>query len=280
MNCRRFEELVNDIARAQIIDVGVRDEAVAHTRACEQCERRLEAERQLTSHLKGLAAAGRSIDPPEPVSARLLAAFDRQAPLAPRRFAGIKRRSWGAIAAALLLSIGLFAGMVLRWRRSAPVMSGDGKLAVTNPLPPAKEPDPSPVTPIAKRKAPPRVTPGPGRRLTHRHDLDDSTNGNEAMSHHSREVATDFFVINYGVATLAEGGRVVRLLVPRSAMARFGLPVNMDRVNEPVKADVVLGIDGLPHAIRFVQEISSTANPRQAPAPQADVRKQRKEKKS
>jgi hypothetical protein len=37
-------------------------------------------------------------------------------------------------------------------------------------------------------------------------------------------------------------------------MANFGFPVNMDRYNERVKADVLLGVDGVAHAIRFVQE--------------------------
>ena len=36
-------------------------------------------------------------------------------------------------------------------------------------------------------------------------------------------------------------------------MANFGLPVNMDRVDQRVKADVLLGADGLARAIRFVQ---------------------------
>jgi len=103
------------------------------------------------------------------------------------------------------------------------------------------------------------------------------------VSHHSREIATDFFLINYGAVPLAEGGRVVRLLVPRSAMAKYGLPVNMDRANEPVKADVILGLDNLPQAIRFVQETASAdmPNPKPSSAPtQTDPRKPRKEKKS
>jgi hypothetical protein len=46
---------------------------------------------------------------------------------------------------------------------------------------------------------------------------------------------------------------MVRVELPRSAMVSFGLPVHMDRVNEKVKADVLLGVDGLAQAIRFVQ---------------------------
>jgi hypothetical protein len=52
---------------------------------------------------------------------------------------------------------------------------------------------------------------------------------------------------------LQDGAQVVRVELPRSAMVSLGLPVNMDRYGERVKADVLLGADGLAHAIRFVQ---------------------------
>ena len=55
-------------------------------------------------------------------------------------------------------------------------------------------------------------------------------------------------------ASLQEGGQIVRVEVPRSTLASFGVPVNMDRYNERVKADIVVGVDGMAHAIRFVQE--------------------------
>jgi hypothetical protein len=69
------------------------------------------------------------------------------------------------------------------------------------------------------------------------------------------EVATDFMPLGYlNPALLQDGGQIVRVEVPRTTMASFGLPVNMDRYNERVKADVLLGVDGVPHAIRFVQD--------------------------
>jgi hypothetical protein len=72
------------------------------------------------------------------------------------------------------------------------------------------------------------------------------------------EIATDFLPLTYGALTnLADGGRMVRVELPRFAMASFGLPVNMDRANERVKADVLVGVDGLAHAIRFVSSISN-----------------------
>jgi hypothetical protein len=45
----------------------------------------------------------------------------------------------------------------------------------------------------------------------------------------------------------------MRVELPRSTLAGFGLPVNMERVNERVKADVLVGPDGQARAIRFVQ---------------------------
>ena len=76
----------------------------------------------------------------------------------------------------------------------------------------------------------------------------------QLANHVTNEIATDFIPLSYmGTASLQDGGQIVRVQLPRSALANFGLPVNMDRYNEKVKADVLFGVDGLAHAIRFVQ---------------------------
>ncbi len=83
-----------------------------------------------------------------------------------------------------------------------------------------------------------------------------STPGNNAAiaSTAAVEVTTDFMQLgDVSVVNLQEGAQVVRVEMPRYAMARFGLPVNMERYDERVKADVWLGADGLARAIRFVQ---------------------------
>lgn len=68
------------------------------------------------------------------------------------------------------------------------------------------------------------------------------------------EVTTEFIPIGYAnAANVQEGGQVVRLEMPRYAMARFGVPINEERHAEMVKADVWVGADGLARAIRFVQ---------------------------
>jgi hypothetical protein len=153
----------------------------------------------------------------------------------------------GAIAAALLIVFGLFA---IRW--SAPV-----RRPTQLPLVAATESTAN--TGITTTSPPPIIMQKPAgpvvssRKFLTRHRDAVSAKPQVAKSANT-EIATDFLPLTYGAATnLEEGGRMVRVELPHSAMATFGLPVNIDRANERVKADVLFGVDGLAHAIRFVR---------------------------
>ena len=143
-----------------------------------------------------------------------------------------------AIAAVLLIVIGVVA---LRMRDAQPAQMN---AVQTEPSPIKEEPQPRRV-----EKAPELVSQKtPRRRSVRRHPR------SEVANHVTREVATDFMPLGYlNAAALQDGGQIVRVELPRSALVNFGLPVNMDRYNEKVKADVLLGVDGMAHAIRFVQ---------------------------
>ena len=69
------------------------------------------------------------------------------------------------------------------------------------------------------------------------------------------EVATDFIPLTSGGGQLApeDAGQVVRVELPRSALASIGVPVSAERANERVRADVLMGEDGTARAIRFVR---------------------------
>ena len=68
------------------------------------------------------------------------------------------------------------------------------------------------------------------------------------------EVVTDFIAVEgTDPAELVDSPILVRVKLPRAALVKFGLPMNQERSSEFVKADVVLGHDGLARAIRFVQ---------------------------
>lgn len=261
MNCQKFESVVNDIAREQIIDAAARAEALSHSDDCSTCAERLADERTMTTHLRELAASTELSGAPARVEANLLAAFNQRsqvrhpksesAPTSPAVLVPVAgRRYWAAAIAAGLLFIFGFATIV--WRASGPAnFNRSEQAAVAGPTfaialglpddfsPPEIQKDPGPTT-------------SPRKHAT-RHTVPSSTNPLSDIAANT-EIATDFLPMSYGsTANLQDGGQMVRVELPRSAMASFGFPVNMDRANEKVKADVLLGVDGLAHAIRFVR---------------------------
>jgi len=70
----------------------------------------------------------------------------------------------------------------------------------------------------------------------------------------TRELVTEFFPLTYSNVP-ARGGYVVRMQVPRAALASFGAAIAGDTGSPNVLADVVIGNDGLARAVRFVQVI-------------------------
>lgn len=66
------------------------------------------------------------------------------------------------------------------------------------------------------------------------------------------EVSTDFIPLSYDPAP-AGTTSVVRVQLPREALTAFGLPVNEDRTEDLVQADLLLDEDGLTRAVRFVE---------------------------
>jgi hypothetical protein len=68
------------------------------------------------------------------------------------------------------------------------------------------------------------------------------------------EALTDFVPVAAGANSAPlDGGQLVRVQVPRAALASLGLPVDADRADGTVKADVLLAHDGTARAIRLVR---------------------------
>jgi hypothetical protein len=71
----------------------------------------------------------------------------------------------------------------------------------------------------------------------------------------SREIVTEFMPLTYGDVPFS-GGQLVRLQVPRTALASFGLTppdAAQTQSTDTVLADVIVGDDGLARAVRFVR---------------------------
>jgi hypothetical protein len=70
----------------------------------------------------------------------------------------------------------------------------------------------------------------------------------------AEEITTEFIPLMQGRQyAQSEEGHLVRIELPRSALASFGLPVSAETAGGRVKADVLLGEDGIARAIRFVR---------------------------
>jgi hypothetical protein len=235
-----------------------RGEALAHSDACEECAARLRDEQMLTLGLQSLAAEMESLEAPLAVAGKLLDAFRARAVVVPIAKRQSSSRYWlAAIAAMLLIAISV---VVFRWSNRA----ADEPRQAANPAGHQEQPQqpkppvndrrneqlasdvekPAAVDELPRRSTPKRVRPVGLRR----------PDNASVANHVTKEIATDFIPLSYMSATsLQEGGQIIRVQLPRSALANFGLPVNMDRYNEKVKADVLYGVDGMARAIRFVQ---------------------------
>ena len=256
MNCEDFSNLVLDIAREQLLDAGVRVAALDHAASCDHCRVRLAAEQQLTRHLQSLSEAMRPLGAQPQIDARVIAACRSRATVFDLRMPQ-RRKTWAAVAAVVLLLIGLGV-------RSRYVLLKFGNPTVNQT--PRVEFQPS-----TSKNAPKLVSDSPiktvheavahkaksvaRRPVTLRSaKFDAQASPRSTAGNVKNEIATSFFSVgDTSASSLADGGQLVRVELPRSALMRFGLPVNTDRAGERIKADVLVGSDGIARAIRFVR---------------------------
>ena len=66
------------------------------------------------------------------------------------------------------------------------------------------------------------------------------------------EMVTDFFPL-MDPAPPFDRGEILRVQLPATAMQAVGLPVSDDHLADQIQADVLVGEEGLPRAIRFVK---------------------------
>ena len=224
MNCQEVEAIIRDLARGDEAN----QQALAHVKRCPRCSERLSEEETLTTGLAAWAEASSSEQAAPMVEAKLREAFRRNAAPARRRW--IPVAAAGSIAAALVLA----------------------KL-FTPAAHPIAQVAPPVVKAVAVSNAPPVVAAAP---------MEEIRSPRRAVRHVAREVRRppappaelDFLPVPQGDGwTPLDGGRMVRVGLPRTALRAFGLPINEERASEQVQADVMLSNDGLLRAIRFVK---------------------------
>jgi hypothetical protein len=234
MNCQEVETMITDLARHSALEAAAREGALAHLDHCRRCSERLAEEKRLSGGLAAWDAALLNEQAPPALEAKLRAAF-REQKAAPAQAPG---RRWLGIGA-----VGAIAAAVLLFKLLTPPPAPRvAPVAQVPPLPPATasvsqvlRPEDDPPAQPAKRKR-------QATRLPH------------MPPPVPAELGTEFLPVAQGDGwTPLEGGRLVRVRLPRSAMGAFGFPVDEERAPERVQADVMLSNDGLLRAIRFVR---------------------------
>ena len=255
MKCQDFERLVLRLARNQLLEAAARDRANSHAGACLRCSARLAEERALTVGVRVVTAEMAKEEAPPRLEAALLRAFRghnavARAPLSgaqPAVIGHLPRRAWAA-AAVILISI--TAAAIFRHIPSSPVQRQASQAIIQEPSVPTNSPQ-EPAT-IQLRPAL-----DDDRKLA-RGRVDTScrrpTQRRPGLRHSGEaEVAAHFFPLSESDDfNSLESGQVVRLELPGSALDELGLPVDVLTAGKTVTADVVIGPDGLAHAIRFV----------------------------
>jgi hypothetical protein len=227
MNCKDFENMIHEVVSRRVEDKTKQLEALEHAGHCLWCALRLDAETKLTESLQAFAGTLRAQHAPVRVEEELLQAFREttaRAAAPRRRFAGERswrRLRWGLAFAATLAAVWI---LIVLWPRLLPRSRAIPPQAVNTQLHP-------------------RGQVAPQARIEH-----------VALDESASELTTDF--ISLGTcddSQCMDEATLVRVTLPAEALLAFGLAPQNDFAPEGmVLADVALGSDGVPFAIRFV----------------------------
>jgi hypothetical protein len=286
MNCKEFEEIINDLACDHLMLANRRVQALAHKEACARCAARLTQERLLTERLH-LVAEAEVVQTPARLKASLMAAFAEHngiaaAPVSPAPVKPVRlpeqthtnrRPRWAmAAAAAILILLAVVTMRLLKAQSSAEIQPNAPpiKAGVDQGTKEPGSQNPTPATPNApENREPATVANNPQKDMTNGKAVPSKGSVRAAQSRKSRNVepatiaanrlaqneeVSDYIALTYlNDSTAFDSGLVVRVQVPRSTLISMGLPMNVENSSELVKADVVVGDDGVARAIRLVR---------------------------
>jgi RNA polymerase sigma-70 factor (ECF subfamily) len=237
MNCHALTDAIVDLARE--VDEPESAAAVqAHLAGVRRCAARFQRERMLTAGLRALSKSIADERPSNALSRRVLEQFAERLSVALAPALPGRRRLPGWLGAAAVLVAGV-SGIVSGGRRVQPTWRrGDDDCGAGA---------------AGTRRA------GPPCGSSARGPLTDSSGG-------GKPAVTDGviqpvgFVPLPGAASLPtfESGQIVRMELPVTSLPLYGVEILPDTRHNPVQADLLVGQDGQPRAIRLVRSSVST----------------------
>jgi hypothetical protein len=222
MDCAEFKEIYHDLDRPATSGYRFRERALAHAESCACCGMLLTDGEALDFALGNLSQHDVGREAPSRIEAALLREFQVAKLAASRQRVRRQLGILGAAAAILLvLGLGVQHRIALRSSTATPQNA--------------------------------RVEQGSSATATQ--------NGADASQPDEGEYATEFVPVPYADDPAAlEGGAIVRVTLPRSALPSFGLPITESDGSDSVFADLVVSEDGTPQAIRLVSDANPNLN--------------------
>ena len=261
MNCEDFNDIIDELAEGKPMRVATREAGVSHVALCADCASKLANASRVSSSLR-LAAGAESEEAPIQIKQNLLAAFTelQQPSTAPPRVVDISSRRklywWATSAVAAAAAVVLFAVMLPSFRTppvpiaqqavitpAAP--NSENTVATTNaPRPPA-----APTTDERSRPIKARAN----KTYTARTTKNEAINRNNRLETIAQNTGQYLPLTYMSSASAMDSGTVVRVELSRSALASLGLPLSFEGTGDAIRAEVVIGDDGVARAIRLVQ---------------------------
>lgn len=232
MTCREFDEVVHGFVRMELLDVPLRDAALDHAARCANCAERMA---EATALAEATNAAGQVLEEqgaPKSVETAVLAAFRAHH----RRAAWRRTFEWaamGAVAATVLFFL---------WTATGPSRE---------PLSPSPKKDVSShsVQPLDAKRDANGVAPSQQEGTTQDAEVEVASAASSLAY-----ASSDFVPVpdTEGISPDDEG-MVVRVQLTRASLAELGYPLTDAPEDDLVSADVLVGEDGWPRAVRVVQ---------------------------
>lgn len=149
-----------------------------------------------------------------------------------------------ALVAAVALALVVFISKPIEIGIHAPVPSAPTTRATTK----FTEPDMVVAADLPRKSSQPRV-----ERISTKPEI--KFNRPKQFAAHQTRYEGDFYALSYAgdPNETDRGGRIVRVDVPRSTLFAMGIDVPLENETETVKADLLIGSDGVTRAIRVVK---------------------------
>jgi hypothetical protein len=245
MDCATFEDIVHDLDRKGTPGAAQCESALAHAESCHTCAALLTQVEWLEFSLLKLAEAAATRQASPRIEAAALREFRHAKDVAAHR-----QIRWRLAALAAAAALFLALGLTLRHRELPSTLHApDTAVQTAHETPQLGSAPPA----DSERPRKPAANPTIAQRHSASREPNDATDSGETAD------AATFVRLPYADDSAAlDGGAIVRVELPRAALASFGLPVAEYGDAQRILADLIVSADGTPEAIRLVSESNTS----------------------